>query len=74
MAWHLHLTEEDDGRWSCGHGRHHLDSHEDLSAALRHLGAYAATRQGLARVVIHRLDGTNEQQLVRTSPLQSADD
>ena len=61
MAWHLHITEGEDGRWSCSHGRDHLDSHETLTDAHRHLGAYAATLGGLARVVVHRLDGTVEQ-------------
>jgi hypothetical protein len=61
MAWHLHLTEGSDGRWSCSHGRRQLDSHEEFTAALRHLGAYAATLEGFALVVIHKLDGSIEQ-------------
>ena len=60
MAWHLHITEGEDGRWSCSHGRHHFDSHEDITEALDHLRTHAATLGGVARVIIHKLDGTIE--------------
>ena len=58
MVWFLHIHESEDGRWSCTHGRHTFGTHEDLTEAVHHLGEYAASLGGQAKVLIHRLDGT----------------
>ena len=57
MAWFLHVTEGEDGRWTCSHGREALDAHAELSEALTHLKVYASTVEGRSRIVIHTLDG-----------------
>ncbi len=61
MSWLLHVTEGDDGQWSCSHGHHRFDAHDELAEALAHLGAYAEDLGGAARVLIHRLDGSVEE-------------
>jgi hypothetical protein len=61
MAWYLHVTEGENGRWSCSHGRYHFDSHEDVSQAVSQLRAIArASLDGPAMVVVHRRDGVIE--------------
>lgn len=60
MPWFLHVTEGEDGRWACSHGRDELDTHAELSDALAHLMVYASTLLGQARIVVHTLDGAIE--------------
>lgn len=60
MPWFLHVTEGEDGGWTCSHGRERIDTHAELAEALAHLTAYASTLEGLARIVIHKLDGAIE--------------
>lgn len=60
MAWHLHITEGENGRWSCSRGRFHFDTHEDVFEAVSHLREMTASLDGPAMVIIHRLDGVVE--------------
>lgn len=59
MAWFLRAIEQIDGRWSCQHGRHVYDVHEELHDALQHLRCIATTMQP-AELIVHHANGIVE--------------
>ena len=56
MAWFFRVMERPGTRWSCRRGRHELDDHADLDAALAHIRVLAGTASP-AEVFLHYLDG-----------------
>ena len=59
MAWWYRVVESDDGTWTCRLGLHVYDTHDDLTDAVRHCSALAASNPP-SEVLVHRLDSDIE--------------
>lgn len=56
VTWYLHAVEDDDGQWSCQHGRETYDTHVDRESAVAHLKRIALTLGAGAVIFVHAVN------------------